>query len=167
MTELAPKEGDVFAFSYSEETYAAAGGRDLRWCFDGQLVYRDDLLNDTYWGLGRSYGEGRHFTVEEAKAKGALTFLCNLNDVEQIQEYEFPLYAEGDAWNLSHQHGCYRYFVRRKGAKKSADLMRQALHARVETERSNVTSAIRTLEWAITRREQLLPKIDAGEEVLL
>src|ERR1051325_4089891 len=126
-TTIEPKDGDVYQFVYSEESWKRAksgvGHGDLRWCFDGQLIFRDGLLCDTYWGLDWRGDTGRYFTIAEAVAKGTLTFVCNLNDVEKIPDYDFPLYAAGDAFNLTHQHGCYKYFVKRRGAKKDAELM--------------------------------------------
>lgn len=165
---IQPKDGDVYRFAYSQAEWERArsglGHGDLHWAFDGQLVYRDGLLCDTYWGLGWRGDTGRRFTVAEATTRGELKFVCNLNDVEKIPDHEYPLYAEGDAFNLSHQHGCYKHFVRRKGAKKSPDLMRAAVHRKVADAHSELERAARNLEWAVVRREQLLPRIDAGEE---
>ena len=105
-TTIEPKDGDVYRFSYNELAWVRAkkyGHGDLHWCFDGQLVFRDGLFCDTYWGLSWRGTDGRHFTVAEAMTSGTLSRVCNLNDVEKIREDEYPLYAEGDAFNLSHQ----------------------------------------------------------------
>src|ERR1044071_5230623 len=112
-----PREGDVFNFAYNQAEYERARG-DLNWWFDGQLVWNGHKFYDTYWGLTRGAVDGRPLTLGEARTKGVLHFVCNLNDVEKIQDYEFPLYAEGDAFNLSHNHGSCRYYARRKGAPK-------------------------------------------------
>lgn len=161
---IAPKDGDVFSFAYHQAEYDKARG-DLHWCFDGQLVWRDGQFVDSYWGLARRGVDGRTFSLADALMKGVLCFVCNLNDVEKIQDYEFELYAEDDAFNLSHQHGCYKHYVKRKGARKSADLMREALNRKVTQARDDIDRAIRNLEYAVLRREQLLPRIDAGEEI--
>lgn len=159
------REGDVFAFAYHQAEHEKARG-DLNWCFDGQLVYRGgDRLVDTYWGLERSYSEGRAFTVEEAQARGTLRFVCNLADVEKIQPHEYELYADGDAFNLSHQHGCYKHYVRRKGAKKDRERMTALVHRRVREAHDEVERAARNLEWRVVERERALAKIAAGEEI--
>lgn len=164
---IEPKDGDVFRFSYSAESWEQAKRGicgDLNWCFDGQLVYCDGLLCDTYWGLNWRGDNGRYFKLADALAKGILTYVCNLNDVEPIRDYEYELYAEGDAFNLSYQHGCYKHFVKRKGAKKDKSLMLAKLHAKVTDARKAIESASRDLEYAVERREQLTPRIEAGEE---
>ena len=165
---LEAKDGDVYRFSYSQESWERAktrmGGGDLNWCFDGQLICRDGLLCDTYWGLSWGGDGGRYFTVAEALAAGTLEFVCNINDTEKIREDELQLYAEGDAFNLSHQHGCYRYFVKRTGVRKDKDRLRTAVHQKVHAAREAVAAAVRNLEYTIERREHLLPLIEAGEE---
>lgn len=166
---IQPKDGDVYRFVYSRESWDRAktrmGGGDLNWAFDGQLVFRDGWLCDTYWGLDWRGDTGRRFRVAEAVASGELTFICNLNDVEKIRDYEYELYAEADAFNLSHQHGCYKHFVKRKGARKDPEQMRRVLDKKVADARHAVDSAVRQLEYSVARRVELLPRIEAGEEV--
>lgn len=157
------RDGDVYRFAYNQSEYEKARG-DLNWCFDGQLVCRNGQLHDTYWGLERHGDTGRSFSVAEAQAQGLLRFVCNLNDVEKIQEYEYPLYADGDAFNLSHQHSCYKYYVKRRGAKKDQQLMLDALNRKVQNARDDIDRAVRNLEYAVERRQQLTPRIEAGEE---
>jgi hypothetical protein len=165
---IQPKDGDVFQFTYSQESWESArrgiGHGDLRWCFDGQLVFRDGLLCDTYWGLNWRGDNGRYFQVGEAQAKGTLEYVCNLNEVEKIPHYDYELYADGDAFNLSHQHGCDRYYVKRRGARKDAARMIAAVHKKVEDARHEVERAVRNLEYAVQHRENVIPRIEAGEE---
>lgn len=163
-TAIQPKDGDVFGFAYNQAEYEKTRG-DLHWCFDGQLVWNGAKFYDTYWGLTRGAVDGRGFTLAEAEAQGILHFVCNLNDVEKIQDYEYELYAEGDAFNLSHQHACCRYYVKRKGARKSVDKMRAALDRKVKDARDAIDRGVWNLECAVRRREELLPRIEAGEEV--
>lgn len=158
------RDGDVFGFAYNQAEYDKARG-DLHWCFDGQLVARDGKLYDTYWGLDRRGVDGRDFSPAEAESRGLLRFVCNLNDVEKIDEREYPLYADGDAFNLSHQHGCYKHFVKRKGAKKDPDRMIAAAHKLVANARDDIERGVSRLEYAVHRRDELLARIKAGEEV--
>lgn len=166
---VAPVAGDVYRFTYSAESWQRAKdnrfGSDLHWCFDGQLVYRDGLLCDTYWGFDWRGDNGRAFTVADAQAKGTLEFVCNIGDVEKIRPDEFALYAEGDAFNLSHQHHCHNYYVKRRGAKKDKALMLAALSKKVQDAHAEVQRAARNLEWAAAQRERLTPRIEAGDEV--
>jgi hypothetical protein len=162
-TAIEPKDGDVFRFGYNQAEYDQARG-DLNWCFDGQLVYRGGRFIDTYWGLERSGVDGRTFTLAEAQAKGVLRFVCNLSEVEKIRPEEYELYADGDAFNLSHQHGCYKHYVKRKGAKKDPQRMTAALYRKVQDARNEIDRAVRNLEWAVSHRDRLLPRIENGEE---
>jgi hypothetical protein len=163
-----PVDGDVFAFSYNQAARARArdglGHGDLSWCFDGQLVWRRDHFVDSYWGIEAGVVDGRKMTWSEALRDGSLRFLCNLNDVESIREDQYPLYGDGDAFNLSHQHGCHKFFVKRRGAKKNKARMAEAVEAKVTSARSEVDRAVNALMYAVARRAELLPLIEAGEE---
>ncbi len=165
---IQPKDGDVYRFSYSEASWQKAksglGHGDLHWCFDGQLVFRDGLLCDTYWGLNWRGDGGRYFKVAEAVSAGTLTLVCNLNDVEKIAEYDYPIYADGDAFNLSYQSGCYKHFVKRIAAKKDKQKMLDALQAKVVEARKAIDAASWQLECAVRRQVELTPRIEAGDE---
>lgn len=137
---------EVYRFSYSAEARAAMF--EPHHCFDGQLIVRarDDgslFLHDTFWGGSG----GRTFTLEEARAKGELTFVCNLDDVEKIKDYEAPYYAEGDVFNLTSHHGHSKRFVKRKGALRSRDAILAHLHERLSSARREVDSAVSRVEW--------------------
>jgi hypothetical protein len=114
-TVQALQEGNVYRFSYSEQA-RERWRTDPYWCFDGQLVVRNGKLCDTYWSFG-ACGESR--IVEPSE--GTLTFVCNLNDVREIQEYEKRHYMEADVFDLTHHHGHRKRFVVRKGAEPSAE----------------------------------------------
>jgi hypothetical protein len=123
------KEHDVFRFSYNDE--AAKKRFDPYHCFDGQLIalkHVDGIrLVDTYW----SDNTGGSFTIEEALSQGTLTFVCNLQDVEKANEDVGKYYDDTDWFNLSRQHGCYKEFAVRKGAKRSAAKMEESLKAQI------------------------------------
>mgnify|MGYP000300617530 CR=1 FL=1 len=140
------KLNDVYRFSYSPE--ARETMFETYHCFDGQLIVRarDDgslFLHDTFWGGSG----GRTFTPEEARAKGELTFVCNLDGVEEIKDYEAPYYAEGDVFNLTSHHGHSKRWVRRRGALRSRDAILTHLHERLDKARRDVDSAVRSVEW--------------------
>lgn len=160
------KENDVFKFSYNEEARAKIYMPDH--CFDGQLVYRDGKLHDTYCGLESHAGDvGRHFTPAEAEARGTLTFLCNLDDVERIPHRDLEQYEPADRWDLSHQHGCHKHAVVRRGAKKSPTLQREILKKRIEAAKREAEAAMRSAFYTIEHVQETLRKLDAGEEVYL
>ena len=154
---------DVYRFSYSAEWRTKLF--EPSHCFDGQLIYREGVLTDTYWGIEPRGDGGRRFSQQEAEQKGALTFVCNLNDVEQIQEHLFPQYADGDAFNLSHQHGCYKYFVVKKGARKSTEKRLAILAERVKTAKHEAEYAMRAAFNRIEQCQEQRYRLESGEDI--
>lgn len=175
------KEGDVFRFRYSEEARQRAknglGHGDLHWCFDGQLIFNGQVLLDTYWisckyeGSRRvsfqltAWDSVRQMSVEKAEADGTLTFVCNLNDCEPIDQGEFPLYAGGDAFDLTHQHGCYKFFLRRKGAMPDAGKVRAEIDRQLEKRREEMEYARRRFEAAHKDAMRLCAELTEGKVV--
>jgi hypothetical protein len=133
------KINDVYRFSYHD-----AGNMFMPYhCFDGQLVVRQKengnlYLEDTYWGW--KDGSNKTFTPEQALECGALKFICNLDDVQKCEEYNFNYYADDDLFNLSYQHGCYKRFYKKLGAQKSFVKMEQIL-------KNKITSAENEIEF--------------------
>lgn len=162
------KDNDVYNFSYNdvERQKAARGwGGALDHCFDGQLIVKNGTLFDTYWGFDPRGDCGRRFTEAEALGKGTLTFVCNLDDVEKISEHLYPQYEHGDAFNLSHQHGCYKYFVVKKSVKKSVKKQLAILDERIRKAKSEADFAMRAAFGCIERCHELAVQLAAGEDV--
>lgn len=152
------KAGDVYRFTWKPTD--PVPGRDLYWCFDGQLIAvprnGDLLLVDTYWRFGELGGDtGKTFTVEEAKKRGNLVFVCNLNDLEPAQGHETRYYDKADLFDLSYQHRCYPKLMKRKGAKRSREAMYMALAQDRKEAEENLRSAVHKLEW-IARTSQVV-----------
>lgn len=148
------REGDVFRFIYNEHELAK---RFMPYhCFDGQLVAvlvdGDMLLTDTYWSHQLRGGDGRTFTPDDAQKQGAISFVCNLNDVEFTSKSAFDYYDDVDVFDLSYQHHCYGMYALRKGAKRSKDKM-------IDTVTANIESARRDLQDAVNRLESLAVKL--------
>lgn len=165
-------DGDVFRFQYNEvERKKAAEGWAgiLDHCFDGQLVWHAErgFFHDTYWGFDVHDNSGVRFTLEEAERKGALTFVCNMNEVERIDERLYPQYADGDAFNLSHQHGCHKLYAIRRGAKKSLEKQLAILETRTEKAKRDADSVVHYAFHEIERSQQLAARLKAGEDVPL
>lgn len=157
------KNNDVYRFQYNDEQRKKIFMSDH--CFDGQLVFRDGMLYDTYWGLDLRGLDGRCFTPEEAVQHGELTFVCNLDEVAKVSEHAYPQYADEDSFNLSHQHGCYKYFAVRKGAKKSVAKQLAILDERVKRAKEEAGSAMRAAFNCIERSHEQAVRLAAGEDV--
>jgi hypothetical protein len=159
------KENDVYRFQYNAEE--AQKIFEPHHCFDGKLVVKGGMLIDTYWGLDPRGDMGRRFTEEEAKRKGTLTFVCNLDDVVKIPEYLYEQYEEEDAFNLSHQHGCYKHFVIKRGAKKSVKKQLAILEERVKQVKHEAERAMHVAFATIERSYEQAARLVAGEDVSL
>jgi len=160
------KVNDVFSFRYNEEETKKRF--EPYHCFDGQFIVKQRengelYLMDTYWAS--KYDNFKHWsgykwkTIEDAQKQGTLTFICNLDEVEEIREHDLQYYADEDLFNLSCQHGCCKFYVKRKGAKRSIDKMLQSIRRKIEDEHSKIRSAENSLKWL----NETLKKIEAGD----
>jgi hypothetical protein len=160
------KENNVYLFRYNEAELKARFSPYH--CFDGQLVVKvnskgEKYFVDTYWaskydGFVSSQGVESK-TIDEALSQGELTFVCNLNDVEEIKECERKYYDDEDIFDLSYQHHCYSYFVKRKGAVRSQAKMLQSIKTKIEEAEYKKQSA----ERDIVKFNEILKKIEAGD----
>jgi hypothetical protein len=177
MIEQEIKEGDVFDFDYSDaffENKRKAGHPHEHWyyrhCFDGQLVAvavgDQILLRDTYWAFWDkeichfvfSGDSGRAFSAEEARKNGVLKLQFNLTDVEPAHNEVADYYDDSDYFNISYQHGCYKCFVLKKGAKKSQAKMLQAIDSKIADAARDKEMA----EWRIERLQTERKRIEEG-----
>lgn len=139
-------EGDIFRFSYNEVELAKRF--EPYHCFDGQLVYRDGRLVDTYWGgIGphaiSGGGDQRAMTPSEAKKWGTLRFVANLDELRfTTNESEFLHYDKADCFDLSSQHGCHKTYAVRKTAQRSQARMLAAIDAKLADLNSDIKHAI-------------------------
>lgn len=173
-------EGDVFDFDYSDaffEDKRKWGHPSEPWyyrhCFDGQLVAvvvgGDILLRDTYWAFWDkekccfvfSGDSGRAFSAEEAARNGALKLRFNLADVEATHNEVADHYDAADWFDISYQHGCYKRFVLKKGAKKSQSRMLQAIDKKIAQARLDMEA----VTYRIERLEEQRKQIAQPEEV--
>lgn len=152
------KENDVFNFRYKPEE--AKKRFEPYHCFDGTLIvkkYSDGniFLVDTYW----SSGDNRTFTPEKAIEQGELTFLCNLDEMVDIKEWETLYYDDADIVKL-HIHAGYRSrFLIKEGTQRSQAKMLQSIKQKIEDEHSKIRSAENSLKWY----NETLKKIEAGD----
>lgn len=163
-TEIKIRQYDFFSFQEH--------GRTSHHCWDGQLVActREDgsiYLADTYWASKydkfQRGGDRKWFKIEDVEDKGSLKFICNLDDVEEIRKEEMAYYAEDDVFNLSYQHNCYGFFVKKKGAEKSQASMIELAKYKLQEAIGKKSSA----EAAIVRLNDVLKKIEEGDTTVL
>lgn len=133
---------DVYKFQYNVESL-----KNISYpyhCFDGMLVVKDTtsglLLVDTYWN-----SDNKYFTLQEALEKGTLEYICNLDDVEYIKEYELNYYDDEDIINLSYQHSSYARYAILKGVKKSKNKMMRVLKDKLSSKTNQIESLKRDL----------------------
>lgn len=162
----AVRVNDVYSFRYNEKE--SKNRFSPYHCFDGQLIVKQRengkfYLVDTYWGSKynqfTAYQDMKIKTIEQALEQGELTFRCNLDEVEEIKEWETAYYDDSDFYNLSYQSGCYKYFVKKKGAQRSKEKMLQSIKQKITDTEYKRDSAIRELQSLSDR----LNKIESGD----
>ncbi len=148
------KVNDVYSFRYKDT-------KDMfmpHHCFDGQLLVRqkDDgelFLQDTYWGWKDN--ENKRFTLERALECGILRYVCNLDDIEICTSYDLNYYNDEDLFNLSYQHGCYKRYCKKLGAKKSANKIEKVLKEKISSAENNIEFHKRELKFLNEKLEKL------------
>lgn len=151
-------ENDVFNFRYKPEE--AKKRFEPYHCFDGTLVvkkYSDGkiFLVDTYWGGADS----RTFTPEQAIEQGDITFLCNLDEMVDIKEWETLYYDDADIVKMYIHKGYRNRYLIKKGTQRSQAKMLQSIKQKIEDEHSNIRSA----EYSLKQHKETLKKIEAGD----
>jgi len=141
-------KNDVYKFRYSEEyikNYKGIG--DLYHCFDGILVekHRDDVVyyEDTYWSSGN-----RNFSsMEEILTKGDAVFLCNLDEMEEIEEWKRKYYKEEDVIYLGIHKGYRSKYLIKKGTEMSKDVIIQGIKDKIFEIEENIKYETTKIEW--------------------
>jgi hypothetical protein len=152
------KENDVFEFKWNKEQIKA---RPYPYhCFDGTLIAKkshngDILLVDTYW----STGDCKYFTTQQALEKGELTFLCNLDEFVDIEEWKMQYYDDSDIVVMYIHAGHRNRFLLKKGAVRSQAKMIESINQKIENEHSEIKSAERRLKGYY----EALKKIESGD----
>ena len=138
------KEFDVFDFRWFPKKEQGWDSRTH--CFDGQLVakkYKEGgiKLVDTYWSSNSKY-----FTLDDVLQKGDLFYRCNLTELENVSSDCSDYYDQKDIFNLSYQSGCYVDWKKRKGAKKSKEVMLESLERKMKKLKWELESTARDIE---------------------
>lgn len=162
-TQIKLRLNDVYSFRWSPEYYKNNSYPDH--CFDGQFIIkqREDgelYFMDTYWASKhdgfKHWSSSRSYTLEQALKNGSVTYVCNLDDVEEIQKHDLIYYADEDLFDLSYQHGCYGYYVKKKGAVRSPEKMRAVILNRIGENEHKISSAQREINGLRESLEKLL-----------
>lgn len=163
-TLLRFKVNDIFSFRFNESELKK---RSYPWhCFDGQLIVRKShegnlYFADTYWSFG-SCGDSKRFTIDELLKIGDITFVCSLDEVEEIKQGDLLYYAEDDVYNLSYQNGCYKRYAKKRGAVRSQAKMIESATEKLEDAIYRKAKAERDIE----EYKKTISKIEAGDTTL-
>jgi len=153
------REKNVYKF-YPNESYRN-GRFEWKHCFDAQLIAYKGLdrwyFFDTYFGLRKSSGS-ELFTLYDIRKFGKIKFICNLNDIIEIEEHEKKYYNSKDIFDLSHQHGSYKFYAIKKGIKKNRKAMIEYCKYNIDEEYHNIENAISNID----RYVQYLDKLKSG-----
>lgn len=158
MTDI--KDGDIFNWQYKnhlEYCEKHRGSGTAYWCLDQQcfatersgLIY----LIDTYWtNYGAEYLGSETSYVDPDKVD--LEFICNLNDIEFIENWEVEDYDT--VYNLSRQKHCYKKYAIDKGAQPS----KAAILKKLEGQLQRAHEDLRSAEWTITRINKQIEELN-------
>lgn len=144
------KENNVFNFRYNAQQLAVR--TDPNNCFDGILLSNGIMLIDTYWSSG-----GRQFTLKEAQAQGTLKFLCNLEEMQEIKEYEAEYFD--DVVILFIHAGYRKKWLIKKGQERSKTKMLESIEEKINTK----TREFERAKDAIERLIETKLKIESGD----
>lgn len=154
------KINDVYRFRYNPEHVKKL--HSPYHCFDGLLKVRQSdkglILVDGYWS-----SDNKWFTLGDALKQGELEFICNLDEVEQINKYESKYYNEKDIFILPYHSGYHTMYLKRKGAEKCRETIMKQLEAKIQKAKSDLESAKRSLEWAEKDYERALKEEDINK----
>lgn len=147
------REGDVYEWYYKDDVeYRKKSPSTAYWCMDNQAVVVNGELVDTYWR-----GVNKEFVGQDDKVLNPelvdLTFVCNINDVEFIKEYEKDDYDV--VYDLSHQKRCYKVFAIDKGAQVS----NKALLVKWQYKLEQALSEKRMAEYSIENAQEEISKL--------
>ncbi len=148
------KKHDVFRVRWKPDMNKR---NDPYWCFDAQLVAfeNDDgeiYLRDTYWGVDDS--SGKTISPTEMRRKFRYTKVCNLDEVEEIQDQRY--YAPKDVIELHRQHGGYKNYAIKKSAKPNKRAILRELDEQEEKAKHDIRWAQSDLERIAEKRTKVL-----------
>lgn len=155
MKEFNLREGDIFKWYYKDDSeYRRNNQSTAYWCMDNQCVVKNGELIDTYWDGVNSLLTTSTHAVRLDIDKIDLEFICNLDEIEFIKEYQVEDYDR--VYNLSYQKSCYKVFAIDKGAQVS----KKALRAKYLRKLEEAEYRKRSAEWDIQSYTKSIEEID-------
>lgn len=145
------KEGDVYHWSYKDHLEyhkKHAGSGTAYWCLDQKAFVKEEdgelYLIDTYW---QSYDQ-KYIGINSGcldTAKVDLEFICNLNAIRLIRDYEKEDYDV--VYNLSRQKGCYPVYAVDKNVQVSNKALIKKYQNALEKANNDLKSAQLDIEY--------------------
>ena len=129
------KVGDHFRWQYDETREGAS-----YWCKSQMCVWDGRSFKDLFWSMGTG---SESYTLPEDCV--LLSFMGNINDYEECNEYQLKYYDDIDILNRCHSNhskgwgGCF--FIK-KGAQRSREKIKQGLLYKLEESEYNIRSAM-------------------------
>lgn len=158
------KDGDIFYWKYKDdETYRAkhSGSGTAYWCLDQQCFATERsgviYLIDTYWtDYSAEYlGSETSYVYPD---KVDLELVCNLKDIEFINDYEAQDYDK--VYNLSRQKHCYKKYAIDKGAQPS----KSAILKKLERQLQRAHEDLRSAQWSIERIKKDIEELNNAKD---
>jgi len=171
------QEKGIYRFVFSEEYKQQNSNKNLYHCFDGILIpssktytygfnEKNELIennnktftfSDTYWGNG----EVKFRSFEELLSKGNISLICNMDEVEPIEEKEIKYYKDKDIVNLSRHHGHYKRFFKHKNAIRD----KQTIINLIDEKQTENTRKLKSLQEESSRLSTLKNSISILENL--
>lgn len=129
--------GDHFRWQYDNTVNTV---RDSYWCKSQMCVWDGRCFKDLFWSMGTG-SESHNVPV----AVALFSFMGNINDYEECNEYQLKYYDDTDILNRYHSNhskgwgGCF--FIK-KGAQRSREKIKQGLLYKLEEAEYNIRSAM-------------------------
>lgn len=164
-------EGDIYFWSWNAATMerhrkSQWGGMDPNHCCSHKAIIdsRGRLL-DTYWHGGSD--SSRTWTQEAAQSQLDLTYIGNLGALVKISYWELDYYEPGDVVDMRHLNNSSGLTFHKPGAVRSRERMLDVVRQRRKEARSQMDSAIYTLErCAVLEAHLRSPNVDLYEVYL-
>lgn len=122
------KQGDVFFWSYNDETLKklsdGSNGGTTYWCVSQRAIVNDaGILVDTYW----SGNSNKYWDMDRANAQLELDYKGNLNDYREAETWERACHKDEDCLDLNHPNSTKGNFYIRKDAQHCNEKKRKVI----------------------------------------
>ena len=131
------KNGDHFRWQYDNTVDVAEYSY---WCKSQMCVWNGEKFKDWFWSMGYC---SESYTLPEGCV--LLSFMGNINDYEECNEYQLKYYDDSDILNRNHSNhskGWGNCFFIKKGAKRSREKIKQCLLYKLEEAEYKISSAM-------------------------